>query len=68
MLVGLVMLVLLKEPVRGYMERRAMGADEEIALQESEPQSFGEAWRTVWAVRTLRRQFIAIAVGAPGQH
>jgi branched-chain amino acid transport system ATP-binding protein len=48
------------------MERRAMGADEEIALQESEPQSFGEAWRTVWAVRTLRRQFIAAAVGTPG--
>ena len=64
--VGLAMLALLKEPVRGYMERRAMGADEEIALQESEPQSFGEAWRTVWAVRTLRRQFIASAVGTPG--
>ncbi|HYT39688.1 MAG TPA: MFS transporter, partial [Acidimicrobiia bacterium] len=64
--VGLAMLVLMKEPVRGYMERRAMGADEEIALQESEPQSFGEAWRTVWAVRTLRRQFIATAVGTPG--
>jgi branched-chain amino acid transport system ATP-binding protein len=65
-LVGLAMLALLKEPVRGYMERRAMGANEEIALQESEPQSFGEAWRTVWAVRTLRRQFIASAVGTPG--
>jgi ABC-type branched-subunit amino acid transport system ATPase component/predicted MFS family arabinose efflux permease len=65
-LVGLVMLVLLKEPVRGYMERRAMGADEDVARQESEPQSFGEGWRTVWAVRTLRRLFIALAVGAPG--
>ncbi|MGH9009356.1 MAG: MFS transporter, partial [Acidimicrobiia bacterium] len=65
-LVGVAMLVLLKEPVRGYMERRAMGADEEVALQESEPQSFGEGWRTVWSVRTLRRQFIAIAVGTPG--
>ena len=65
-LVGVAMLALLKEPVRGYMERRAMGADEEVALQESEPQSFGEGWRTVWSVRTLRRQFIAIAVGTPG--
>ncbi len=66
MLVGLVMLRMLKEPVRGYMERQAMGATEEEALEESEPQSFGEAWRTVWAVRTLRRQFVAIAIGAPG--
>jgi ABC-type branched-subunit amino acid transport system ATPase component/MFS family permease len=65
-IVGLTMLVLLKEPVRGYMERRAMGADEEIALRESEPQSFGEGWRTVWAVRTLRRQFIATAISTPG--
>ncbi|HLJ07597.1 MAG TPA: MFS transporter, partial [Acidimicrobiia bacterium] len=54
------------EPVRGYMERRAMGAGEEIARQEGEPQSFGEAWRTVWAVRTLRRQFIAAVVATPG--
>src|SRR5581483_8453634 len=63
---GLVILVALREPVRGYMERRAMGAGEEIARQEGEPQSFGEAWRTVWAVRTLRRQFIAAVVATPG--
>ena len=56
---------LLREPVRGYMERRAMGASDEVALQESEPQSFGEAWRTVWAVRTLRRHFIAGMIAAP---
>ncbi|HVW33611.1 MAG TPA: MFS transporter, partial [Acidimicrobiia bacterium] len=66
MAVGLAMRFLLKEPVRGYMERRAMGADEETALRESEPQSFGEGWRTVWAVRTLRRQFIANAISSPG--
>jgi len=63
---GLVILGALREPVRGYMERRAMGAGEEIARQEGEPQSFGEAWRTVWAVRTLRRQFIAGVVATPG--
>jgi branched-chain amino acid transport system ATP-binding protein len=63
---GVVVLAVLREPVRGYMERRAMGADEETALVESEPQSFGEAWRTVWAVRTLRRQFIASVVASPG--
>ena len=33
MVVGLAMRFLLKEPVRGYMERRAMGADEETALR-----------------------------------
>ena len=63
---GLLVLVMLREPVRGYMERRAMGASEEIALRESEPQSFGEAWRTVWAVRTLRRTFVASMVASPG--
>jgi branched-chain amino acid transport system ATP-binding protein len=63
---GVVVLVLLREPVRGYMERRAMGADEQTAVQQGEPQSFGEAWRTVWAVRTLRRQFIASVVSSPG--
>ena len=43
-----------------------MGASDEVALQESEPQSFGEGWRTVWAVRTLRRQFIAGMISTPG--
>ena len=46
---------MLKEPVRGAMERRAMGATEEVALTEEQPPSFGEAIRSVWAVRTLRR-------------
>ncbi|HEV7787029.1 MAG TPA: MFS transporter, partial [Thermoanaerobaculia bacterium] len=64
--VGIGTFFLLKEPVRGFMERKAMGASDEVANQESEPQSFGEAWRTVWAVRTLRRTFIATAVATPG--
>jgi ABC-type branched-subunit amino acid transport system ATPase component/MFS family permease len=63
---GLVVMVMLREPIRGYMERRAMGASEEVAQRESEPQSFGEAWRTVWAVRTLRRTFVASMVASPG--
>ena len=33
--------------------------DEERARREDEPLSFGESWRTVWAVRTVRRLFIA---------
>ena len=53
------MLFRLSEPVRGYMERRALGLDEELAKVEDERLSFGESWRTIWAVRTLRRLFIA---------
>jgi branched-chain amino acid transport system ATP-binding protein len=49
----------LREPVRGYFERQAMGADEDVALEEEEPQSFGEAWRATWSVRTLRRITVA---------
>lgn len=55
---GAVMLFM-KEPVRGYQERKAQGADESIANVEDEPQSFGEGWRTVMSVRTLRRTLIA---------
>jgi ABC-type branched-subunit amino acid transport system ATPase component/MFS family permease len=51
--------VALREPVRGYFERRAMGLSEETARVEDEPVSFGEAWRTVWSVRTVRRLFLA---------
>jgi ABC-type branched-subunit amino acid transport system ATPase component/MFS family permease len=58
-IMGVVALFTLREPVRGYFEREAAGADEEVALTQDEPQSFGEAWRTVWAVRTLRRLFFA---------
>ncbi|MDQ1493477.1 MAG: hypothetical protein QOJ23_5991, partial [Actinomycetota bacterium] len=65
-LTSFAILFLLKEPVRGYMERRAMGADEEVARQESEPQSFGEAWRTIWAVRTQRRIFMSDVISIPG--
>ncbi|HEV7886263.1 MAG TPA: MFS transporter [Acidimicrobiales bacterium] len=65
---GIVAMVKLREPIRGYMERKALGADEETARREEEPQSFGEGWRTIWAVRTMRRVFIAstIASGAVG--
>jgi branched-chain amino acid transport system ATP-binding protein len=49
----------LKEPVRGYMERRAAGVDEEAAQIPEEPPSFAEAWRTIWSIRTFRRLFYA---------
>ena len=59
LLLGLVMLIFLREPMRGYFEKRAMGFDNETSAHEDPPQSFGEAWRTIWAVRMLRRLFVA---------
>lgn len=59
LLIGVVALVKLREPVRGYMERKAQGAGEEVASKEDEPPSLGEAWRTIWAIRTVRRIFIS---------
>jgi len=58
-LFGIVVIFVLKEPIRGYMERRAMGASEEVARVPEESPSIGEAWRTVWAIRTLRRLFVS---------
>ena len=55
---GVLALFKLREPVRGYFERRATGAPEEVAKTEDEPQSFTEGWRATFAVRTLRRLFI----------
>jgi ABC-type branched-subunit amino acid transport system ATPase component/predicted MFS family arabinose efflux permease len=63
---GVATLVLLREPLRGYMERKAMGLSEEEASKPEEPVSFGEAWRTIWAVRTLRRLFISQIPGNAG--
>ncbi|MHB8507251.1 MAG: MFS transporter [Candidatus Dormibacteria bacterium] len=62
-----VLFLFLKEPVRGYFERHAMGLSEEAALRPDPPQSFGEAFRTTWAVRTVRRLFMAdIILGVAG--
>ena len=57
-LVGVYALLRLREPVRGYFERRDLGASDDVARMQDEPPSFGEAWRTVWGVQTLRRIFI----------
>ncbi|MEY2569076.1 MAG: hypothetical protein QOE35_3605 [Actinomycetota bacterium] len=56
----------LREPVRGYMERKALGADDDAALVAEEPVSLGEAWRTNWSIRTVRRLFIATAIDDGG--
>ena len=63
---GVVALFTLNNPIRGYFERKAMGADEESALQEDEPQSLAESWRTTFGVRTIRRLVTASAIGGVG--
>jgi branched-chain amino acid transport system ATP-binding protein len=50
----------LREPVRGYWDRRAVGASEETALVEESPVSFEESWRTLMGVKTFRRVAIAL--------
>jgi branched-chain amino acid transport system ATP-binding protein len=50
----------LHEPNRGYWERKAMGATDDTLVTEDVPPSFGESWRIVWSVRTLRRIFYSL--------
>jgi len=67
-LLGVVIFVTMREPIRGYMERRALGVDDDVARVEDEPRSFAEGFRMTFAVRTLRRLFIAsifFGVGGP---
>ena len=56
--VGVISFLLLKEPIRGYWERKAMGLDEEAARRQDPPQSFGEGWRATFSVRMVRRLFV----------
>jgi ABC-type branched-subunit amino acid transport system ATPase component/predicted MFS family arabinose efflux permease len=60
---------LVKEPVRGRMDRLALGADEKVASRQQRPIGWAEAWRAAGSVRTLRMlwfalPFITIAGGA----
>ena len=57
----------LKEPIRGYMERRQFGQNEEDSRIADEPVSLGEGWRIVWSIRTLRRVFIATSFSVIGE-
>jgi len=67
-LLGLALFFTLREPIRGYMERRAVGVDDTTARVEDEPRSFAEGFRLTFAIRTLRRVFVAsifFSVGGP---
>jgi len=63
---GIYALMRLREPVRGYFERRALGASDDEARRQSEPLSVAESWRTMLSVRTLRRQLLASVWAACG--
>lgn len=56
----------LKEPIRGYMERKSLGASEEEAVKPQEVPSLGEAWRSIWGIRTMRRLFMATIPATAG--
>jgi ABC-type branched-subunit amino acid transport system ATPase component/MFS family permease len=64
MVMAVLAAILLREPVRGYFERKTLGADDDTARLEDEPQSFGEGWRTTFSVRTIRRIFVANIIGS----
>jgi branched-chain amino acid transport system ATP-binding protein len=50
----------LREPPRGVQDRLALGASAEEAVVEETPPSFGEATRSIMAVKTLKRVFIGL--------
>ncbi len=50
----------LQEPIRGAHERRARGADEELAEMEEEPPNWEESWRAITGVQTMRRIWRAL--------
>ncbi|NLA34969.1 MAG: MFS transporter [Actinobacteria bacterium] len=59
-LIFVVLAFRMREPIRGAWERAAAGESAE-AIETEEPQaSFGEAWRTVWKIESLRRIWYAI--------
>ena len=60
--IGVYALLRLREPVRGFFERQAMGSTDDDARLEDEPPSIGESFRTVFGIRTLRRLFMASIV------
>ena len=50
-----VLLLRMREPVRGGQERAAMGATPASIAEEEAPPGWSEAWRVASGVRTLRR-------------
>ena len=50
----------MREPKRGVQDRLALGATQEEAEVEETPPTLAEAWRTLFAVKSLRRVYTAL--------
>ena len=59
-LVFVLLALRLREPVRGYYERRAAGADEATALVADEPERAWATMQVLSRVRTIRRIWLAV--------
>lgn len=57
---GVLMSFLLREPIRGRLDRLVAGANERIADTEARAPSFGESWRLLYTVGTIRRLYFTI--------
>jgi ABC-type branched-subunit amino acid transport system ATPase component/predicted MFS family arabinose efflux permease len=58
--VAVLIVLKLREPVRGEQERRMLGASEAVAKEGEAPPSWTESWRIAKSVRTLRRFWMAM--------
>ncbi|HVT65405.1 MAG TPA: MFS transporter [Mycobacteriales bacterium] len=58
-LLGVVLSLFAKEPVRGAMDRRDLGIDEELVEIEEEKPGLAEALKASWGVKSLRLVSIA---------
>jgi ABC-type branched-subunit amino acid transport system ATPase component len=59
---GIWVLFVLREPTRGYWERLRAGESEETAETPQPPMKFGEAFRTLMAIKTVRRLLFAMPI------
>jgi ABC-type branched-subunit amino acid transport system ATPase component/sugar phosphate permease len=56
----------LREPARGVQDRLALGASYDEAVVEETPPTFGEATRSILAIKTLKRIFTGLPFFAVG--
>jgi len=61
-----ILAIKLREPIRGFWERKAMGVTDEVANTEEEAPSFSESWRTVQKVQSLKRIWYSLPFLATG--
>ena len=52
----------LREPVRGYQDRLAAGASEDVAKEAQAPVAFTEGFRAYISIKTVRRQMLATPI------